>query len=139
MRNAINEQQGKKRREKWIKSQITIYKTGKLMWLRKNLFLIKGLSIIEDFTVGNESFSTVSHGYLKMENLNFSICCNHHCYFITLDSVETLNVCFQQEKLRWWLWILWYFIFSLDIYVFRLPLTCFAVFHIKQNGNQCSS
>lgn len=72
----------KKRREKWIKSQITIYKTGKLMWLWKSLFLIKGLSIIEGFTVGNESFSTVSHGYLKMENLNFSICCNHHCYLL---------------------------------------------------------
>lgn len=55
---------------KYDKSQPDISKTEKLTWPRNNfLFLIKGLSMKENCTVGNESSSTVLHEIWKWKIL----------------------------------------------------------------------
>lgn len=138
MKNEINEQQDKKREKrkmKHSKSQTAISRTRRLTWLWNNfLFLIKGLSIIEDFTVGNETYSTVSRGYLKMENLNFSICCNYHTiYYLRFRGNLGWDV---SNKNNYRDGSEFYDIsyFSLICMLLGYPLTCFVAFHIKWNG-----
>lgn len=121
---------------KYDKSQPDTYKTGRLLtWPQNNfLILIKGLLIKENFTVGNESSSTLPHEFWKWKVLisPFAVI-TIAIYYLRLCGNLGWNVsnksdyCGGSEFYD----ILY---FPLIYMLLGYPLTCFVAFRIKWNG-----
>lgn len=120
---------------KYDKNQPDISKTGRRTWpWNKFLFLIKGLSIKENFTVGDESSSIVPHEIWKWKVLispfaviTIAIYYLRLCRNLGWNVPKKSDYCDGSE--------------FCDISYFPLiymhlgyPLTCFVAFHIKWNG-----